>query len=164
MKYCTFGDGKSGGVWRWWWYWLRTWSNSIFERDRVVWRMSERGKKLFQARTNKCIYISCRICYFHSKTCTKFFLLLGYFFCINFYYTELTFFLFLQMYIQYWVRWSLPLCHWPQQLRLFYAHSVSFFQFKFIWKQCISTIDLFYIVPQFSTEYFHALAWLVIAV
>lgn len=72
-----------------------------------------RWKNMFHARTNNCICISCRaseIVLFPQQNLQQI-LSFELFFCINFYYTALTFFLFFLMYIQHWVSWSLPPCH-----------------------------------------------------
>lgn len=92
--------------------------NIDYELEQVVYLRERnekyviRWKNMFHARTNNCIYISRRaseIVLFPQQNLQQI-LSFELFFCINFYYTALTFFLFFWMYIQYWVSWSLPPC------------------------------------------------------
>lgn len=123
------------------------------EKDIIKW------ESMFHARTSNCIFISCRISgilLFPQQNLQQVPFPLELFSCINFYTIALTVFLLLQLHRNCWVSCSQCLSVTAQQLRLLYAHSPCFFRFKCIQKSA-SPLKVCYILPHFSTEYFHAL-------
>lgn len=102
------------------------------EKDVIKW------KNTFHSRTSNCIFISCRttgILLFPQQNLQKILFPHELFSCINFYNIALMVFFLLQLYRQCWVNWMCCLSVTAQQLRLLYAHSPSFFRFKFIFKK-----------------------------